>query len=348
MSTKERSLFKQAKILVVDDQPDNVELLATILTIQGYEVQKSSCGIEAIELVKTNPPDMILLDISMPEVNGFEVCRTLKSDRYTQDIPIIFISALQEAQDKTQAFNFGGNDYIAKPFQIEEVIVRVKNQLKISRLQQALKAKNLQLEHQNRQLQAAEERLLLLNQKLNQLATLDGLTQIANRYRFDEFLNREWQRGKREQFPLSLILCDIDYFKLYNDRFGHQEGDICLTKVAQTISKTVQRPADLVARYGGEEFAIILPQTPAKSALQVAEKIRLQVKSLVISHPDSLVSDYVTLSLGVSCVIPNSQYQKQQLLLEADRALYQAKKTGRDRSMLKSLDLVNGFFSCKL
>lgn len=169
-------------------------------------------------------------------------------------------------------------------------------------------------------------------------AKLDGLTQIANRRIFDEFLTREWQRGQREKHTLSLILCDIDYFKLYNDSLGHQSGDLCLKKVAQTILNTVNRPADLVARYGGEEFAVILPQTPAKNALQVAETIRLQVKQLYLSHPESLVSDYISLSLGVTSIVPQPKYTKKQLLITADKALYQAKKQGRDRAVLATID----------
>jgi diguanylate cyclase (GGDEF)-like protein len=342
MSKLKRSLSHRAKILIVDDRPDDIILLSAILTSQGYEVMMSDRGKLAIEVVKTNLPDIILLDINMPEMDGFEVCRILKSDRSTRDIPIIFISALDEVNHKTRAFNFGGNDYITKPFQVEEVLVRVKNQLKIYRLQTELKAKNIRLEEHNRELQAAENQLLILNQKLNKLATLDSLTQIANRRCFDEFLIREWRRGIREKFTLSLIFCDVDYFKLYNDRFGHQAGDICLKEIAQAISKTAKRPADLVARYGGEEFAIILPQTPANNALLLAEKIRLEVKKLNLINPESSISNVVSLSLGVTAVVPSSQYKTKQLLVTADKALYQAKKQGRDRAILKLLDSEKG------
>lgn len=338
MSQGKQAMSNRAKILIVDDRPDNVELLGAILTSQGYEVKENYSGKLAIETVKTDPPDLILLDISMPEMDGFQVCQILKSDRATQDIPIIFLSALKAVENKTQAFNFGGNDYITKPFQMEEVLARVENQLKTYRLQTELKAKNIRLEREKSKLQATEDRLLRLNQKLNELAILDSLTQTANRHRFDEFLTREWQRGRREKFPLSIILCDIDYFKLYNDRFGHQAGDTCLKQVAKAISKAVKRPADLVARYGGEEFAVILPQTPAKNALYVAQIIRLQIKSLGIPHPDSLANDYISLSLGVASVVPSAKYSIEQLLVTADKALYQAKEQGRDRAILKLLD----------
>jgi len=333
-----RMVFSQAKILVVEDQPDNLEFLSIMLSNQGYKVAQSDRGLSAIEMVKVDPPDLILLDISMPEMDGFEVCQILREDPRAQDIPIIFISALNEVEDKTKAFNFGGNDYVTKPFDIEEVLVRIENQLKNYYLQIELKAKTQRLEKENRELLAAEKKLSVLNQKLNQLASLDSLTKIANRHRFDEFLVREWQRGKRENFSLSLILSDIDHFKLYNDHFGHQAGDTCLTNVALAISKTVNRPADLVARYGGEEFAIILPRTPAKNALQLAQKIRLAVAQLKLPHPQSLTSNAVSLSLGVSSVIPSSQHTIKQLLVTADKALYQAKNQGRNQAILKLLD----------
>ncbi|MGD1920587.1 MAG: diguanylate cyclase domain-containing protein [Pleurocapsa sp.] len=326
-----------ARILIVDDKPDNLELLSTVLTVQGYQTKTCERGKSAIELAKTDVPNLILLDISMPEMDGFSVCEILKKDFITKDIPIIFISALKDVRDKTLAFQIGGSDYITKPFQVDEVIARVKNQLNIHYLQAELRAKNKQLETEIKHRQAAENELLRLNRKLNKLATVDRLTGIANRHYLDEFLIKEWQRGKREKFSLALILCDIDYFKQYNDRFGHLEGDVCLQQVAQAIVKAVNRPADLVARYGGEEFAIVLPQTSAENAILVAEKIRLQIQDLRIPHPDSLVRDDVSLSLGVTAVIPGSKYTKKQLLITADKALYQAKKQGRNCAILSPM-----------
>ena len=329
---------EKAKILIVDDRPDNLELLSVICSFQGYEVTKSDRGKSAIELAKRERPHLILLDISMPEMDGYTVCQILKSDSATKDIPIIFISVLKEIENKTQAFKFGGNDYITKPFQIEDVLLRVETQLKFYQVQTELKEKNQQLAREIQDRQTAETKLLKLNHKLSKLATLDSLTNIANRHYFDEMLNKEWQRGRIESSPLGLILCDIDHFKLYNDCLGHQAGDICLKQVAQAISETVRHSGDLAARYGGEEFAIILPQTTPENALIVAENIRLQIKELNIPHPHSTVSDRVSLSLGVSCVIPNPATTKQQLLVAADKALYQAKNAGRDRAILNSID----------
>lgn len=331
----ERAPGKGEKILVVDDQLDNLNLLSTILNLQGYEVEVFDRGESALETVQARPPDVILLDICMPGIDGFEVCRRIKDNPNTKDIPIIFVSSLDEAKDKSQAFKSGGNDYITKPFQVEEVIIRVENQLQISRLKAELKAKNARLEQELARYQIVEEELLQLNQELIKLAAIDSLTQIANRHTFEEALTREWRRGQREGQALSLIICDIDYFKLYNDTFGHQAGDICLQKVAQTILNTVKRPADLVARYGGEEFVVILPQTPANNALKVAEKIRKRIEQLSLPHPQSLISDRVSISLGVTSIIPQPIYTKNQLLVTADKALYKAKKQGRNCAVLE-------------
>jgi diguanylate cyclase (GGDEF)-like protein len=169
------------------------------------------------------------------------------------------------------------------------------------------------------------------NQELQRLAVLDGLTQLANRRCFDEYLNSEWQRLAREQAPLSLILGDIDFFKPYNDTYGHQAGDECLRAVASAIQRTVKRSADLVARYGGEEFAIILPNTMAEGAIQVAEKIRAEVKALAIAHVNSPTSQQITVSLGIASVIPTPESSPATLIAAADTALYQAKAAGRDR-----------------
>jgi len=177
----------------------------------------------------------------------------------------------------------------------------------------------------------AEEALQQANMELHRLASIDGLTQIANRRRFDEVLKLEWRRLQREKLPLSLIMIDIDYFKIYNDTYGHQQGDNCLQSVARSISQQSKRPADLVARYGGEEFVVILPNTDIEGATHLAEQIRKQVQLLNIPHKNSPVTPIVTISLGVSTVVPVPDYSPEQLLAGADQCLYQAKKAGRNR-----------------
>lgn len=337
MTVQEESL-ELGKILVVDNCPNRVELLTVVLTLQGYIVEQVAKKNAVITSVMAESPDVILLDMSQPEIDSLEVCQKLKADLRTQDIPIIFISTFNETSYKLQAFKYGASDYITKPFQIEEVIARINNHLQINRLKAELKAKNAHLERELLKRKLAEKKLLNLNQQLGKLAAVDALTQVANRRIFDEVFSREWYRGQRDKHYLALILADIDYFKLYNDYLGHQSGDSCLRQVAQAIKKAVRRPADLVARYGGEEFAVILPQTSGHNALQVAEKIRFQIRDLALPHPASVVSEYVSLSLGVAALIPQPKYAKQQLLSTADLALYQAKKQDRDRSILLILD----------
>lgn len=338
MQSEDQSLAEKEKVLVIDDSSDNLELLSYILTFKGYEVVTSDRGQKALEIARTNPPDIILLDIGMPEMDGYEICQRLRSGENTKDIPIIFVSAWNQGNNKTRAFRYGGNDYITKPYQMEEVIARVDNQLQIQRLKTELENKNQRLSQELLRQKNQERQLLKINQKLGKLVNIDSLTQLANRHRFDEFLTREWYRRRRDNSSLSLIICDIDYFKLYNDRFGHMAGDECLKQVAEVISQGVKRPADLAARYGGEEFAIILPQTPAQNALKVAERIRLNISQLQIPHPLSLIDDYVSLSLGVSCIEPDSKATEQQLLSAADEALYEAKKQGRTRAVLKVVE----------
>jgi diguanylate cyclase (GGDEF)-like protein len=277
-------------------------------------------------------PDLVLLDINMPNINGFEVCQKLKSGDRTRDIPIIFVSARDEVLDKVQAFSLGGVDYITKPFQIAEVLARVENQLTLRRLQQQLQAQNEQLKQEIDHRVVAETLLQEANKKLEQLVNLDGLTQLANRRCFDEYLEQEWQRLGREQLPLSLIMCDIDFFKNYNDTYGHVTGDDCLRKVSGVIKQSVRRPADLAARYGGEEFVLVLPNTDIEGAVSIAESIRHQLSDLAIPHEDSPVSQFVTLSLGVTCLTPKIDSNPSVLLTAADYALYRAKELGRDQT----------------
>ena len=332
----------QGNILVIDDRPENLRLLSVMLTRKGYTVRKAINGDLGIRAACALAPDIILLDINMPNIDGYEVCKKLKTNEQTKQVPIIFVSALDQTLDKVKAFDYGASDYITKPFQIGEVSARIENQLSISRLQAKLEAKNRELERINFQLQkeidyrsAAENELAKINQKLQTLATIDSLTQLANRYHFENFLAQEWKRMRRERCPIGVILCDIDYFKFYNDNYGHQAGDICLQKVAKGISSQIRRPADLVARYGGEEFVIILPNTVAQGALKVANNIRQAVESLNLGHSYSLISNVVTISLGVTSTVPNHKSTTSQLLAIADQALYKAKKRGRNQAFLQ-------------
>jgi diguanylate cyclase (GGDEF)-like protein len=316
------SLFNGV-ILIVDDNPTNLSVLSIALKAAGYKIRVAMDGESAIEQVKEDAPELILLDVQMPGIDGFETCLRLKADQATQDIPIIFITASTDLDNKVKGLSVGAVDYITKPFQQKEVLARVRV--------------HLELRYLTRKVQEQAIALQQANQELHRLANLDGLTEVANRRRFDEYFDQEWRRAGREQMPISLILCDIDYFKNYNDHYGHQAGDACLRRVAKTIGETLHRPTDLVARYGGEEFAIILPNTTEEGAMYIAELLQSQIKKLKILHAQSHVSSYLTLSLGISSQIPNPSQENHILVAATDKALYLAKSEGRNTFRLQML-----------
>jgi diguanylate cyclase (GGDEF)-like protein len=312
-------------ILVVDDNPTNLSVLSQALKAAGHKVRVAVDGESAIEQLEENLPDLILLDLQMPGIDGFETCARLKANLATQDIPIIFITASADIENKVRGLSVGAVDYITKPFQHEEVLARVRVHLTLRFLTRKVQEQAIVLER---------------------LANLDGLTQVANRRRFDEYFEKEWQRLAREQAPLSLILCDIDYFKCYNDHYGHQTGDTCLKQVAQTIEQSVKRPADLVARYGGEEFVVILPNTPVEGAAHVAERFQSEIRQLEILHAQSEVSPFITLSMGISGQVPTHAVEPKSLIVAADRALYAAKAQGRNTYCVEVLRGTESYY-CK-
>lgn len=449
---------------MVDDLPANLRTLSHLLKNQGYQVTSVADGEIALEVIQSELPDLILLDVMLPVIDGYKVCRILKTNSKTSHIPVIFLSGLDSEYDKLQAFKVGAIDYITKPFFVEEVIARIETQLNCFQKQRELEKI---IEEQVKERLLAEEKLnqsrallssvlnssadgvaafqsirdstgqiidfrwlvvnpvaammvgktsdSLLNQplyeyhpgyvfdglfdlflqvvescivlekehycdsgqfqewfhivavklgdgfamtfrditerknmeialkkanrELKHQANVDSLTQIANRRYFDEYLAQEWARCAREQQELAVILCDVDHFKAYNDTYGHQAGDECLIKVAQGMKFIIKRPGDLVFRYGGEEFAFILPNTDKEGALALAESIRQKIKLLKIAHDRSTVSNYVTLSLGVACIIPHPSSSPESLIANADLALYEAKSSGRDRVAFAAIEI---------
>ena len=468
-------------ILIVDDLPTNLKVLRGILGQTDYQLTFVSSGEQALERVKLAHPDLILLDLMMPDMDGLEVCQRLKQNSEYADIPIIFLTASHELEHLVEAFKLGAVDYVTKPFRTPELLSRIHTHLTLQRLQKkshwqtaqekmmrqiiesihssldlpailanavaeiqafwavervfvcrrtssttcdvvassddsvavrillpsetresigqlALEQVNqldgrdlawlqfwqaqgelrLPLWSQDRlwgylmlqystqaifsreneqflklmvkQLQIAIERTELYgqlkttqtqllntidqleaaNHKLEQIAKYDSLTQLANRRYLDSYLEREWQRACREHQPLSAILIDIDYFKLYNDTYGHLQGDNCLKQVGQLLLHDAKRPADLVARYGGEEFVVVLPNTKKSGAIVVAQQIQTAVNQAQIPHVTHQFSDHVTISLGVATLLPDQNQSPTQLLTLADKALYQAKQTGRN------------------
>jgi diguanylate cyclase (GGDEF)-like protein len=323
---------------VVDDTPENIAVLFELLSQQQFELFVAQSGEAAIYSALTEHPDLILLDIMMPDgLDGFNTCQQLKQHQITCEIPIIFMSALSEIEDKVRGFEYGAVDYITKPFHQAEVLARINTHLSLRLLQSELKQQNQQLQEEIEKRKKIAQELAVANQNLQRLVMLDGLTLIANRRRFDEYLQLTWRQMMRDQQPLSLLFCDIDYFKNYNDSYGHQAGDECLKQIAQTLAQAGQRPSDLAARYGGEEFSLILPATELTGAKNVAQRLQNQIAALAIPHQASHVADRVTLSMGLVCQIPCANSNIPQFLRHADQALYQAKTHGRNQLIAKEL-----------
>ena len=291
-------------ILVVDDVPTNVQILAEAL--HGlYRIKVASNGNDALDIAQREPhPDLILLDVMMPDMDGFEVCRRLKADLRTQKIPVIFATAMSSMADEERGLNLGAVDYITKPFVIPIAKARIRNHIRLK--QQA--------------------------DRLEALSLLDALTDIPNRRRYDESLASEWARAKRDRTPLSLIMIDIDHFKEYNDYYGHGAGDVCLQRVATELAEGVVRPGDVVARYGGEEFVVILPDTDKDSAGQIAERLRERIEKLNLAHAYSETKSVITISAGVATQTELGECLSSRMLHDsADKALYMAKAGGRNR-----------------
>ncbi|HEY9848964.1 MAG TPA: diguanylate cyclase [Leptolyngbyaceae cyanobacterium] len=479
-------------ILIIDDSQFILEFMFHFLSMCGFKVLVSTNGESAIYQAEYAQPDLIILDVVMPKINGFEICSRLKKNEATKNIPVIFMTALSEPKDQVKGFQLGAVDYITKPIQQEELLARVTTHLTVQNLQKQLREQNWRLQQQmarERLVTTMQERIrqslnleeilnttvkevrqflqtdrviiyqfqsdnigvvavesvgvgwksiakqtilepclkekslefyktgntraisdiyqhdlpqchidllaefevrsnlivpirqgeklwgLLIahhcskprywqqveidllkqlvtqvgiaiqqaqlyeelkeaNEKLNRLASLDSLTQLANRRRFNTYLNEQWECLVQKKLPLSLILCDIDFFKLYNDTYGHLAGDFCLQQVAEAIQKAVNCPAALVARYGGEELSVILPNAKTEDAFFIAEQIREAVKVLKIAHARSPIDRYLTLSLGVASIVPSPGFVPEQLIAVADRALYRAKEEGRDRVLI--------------
>lgn len=300
-------------ILVVDDDKFTRLQIRQRLQKEGYRVEEFANGEQCLAAYTRLHPEIILLDGMMPVMDGFTCCSRLRSLPGGERIPVLIITGLDDEASVNWAFEAGATDYITKPIHWPVLRQRVRRLIQELQLSQ-------QLEQANKELQ--------------RLAFLDSLTQLANRRRFDTYLSQEWKRMTRDKTPLSLILCDIDFFKAYNDTYGHQAGDHCLQQVARAISLAVKRPADLVARYGGEEFIVVLPNTEGEGALQVANEIQTNLRASEIIHPNSQASQYVTLSFGVASAIPSQDASPEMLIAAADKALYQAKSEGHNRVIL--------------
>ncbi|HRP98322.1 MAG TPA: diguanylate cyclase [Rhodocyclaceae bacterium] len=311
------------KALVIEDTVTSATLICQLLEKMGLETVHAADGESGIAAFEHERPDLVLLDIIMPGMDGFEVARSVRElEKGREWTPIIFLSARASDQDLARAIHAGGDDYLVKP--VSELVLRAKVHAmqRIAQMRHSLIVLTRKLDEANRE--------------LTRLSAVDGLTGIANRRCFDDTLRREWRRAARRGAPLSLLLADIDHFKEYNDRYGHQRGDDCLKAVARELAARLNRPSDLVARYGGEEFAVILPETDADGAWRVAEALRRAIQASEIAHEGSSTESLVTISIGVAATVPAGADSTGMaaLLRRADEALYEAKRGGRNRVVL--------------
>ena len=294
--------FKKPTILVVDDMTTTLLLLHDLLK-DTYEVKIAKSGTKALEILESpNDIDLILLDVEMPDINGYEVCKILKNNEQTKNIPIIFITGRTSQEDEEYGLNLGAIDYITKPFNKAIVKLRIKNYLDLK----------------------------IKNDMLEKLSMYDGLTNIRNRRFFDETFEKTFSEIKRDKKSLAVLMIDIDFFKPYNDNYGHGQGDETLRKVAKALEKTIKRASDFVARYGGEEFVILLKDINKDGVEAVANNLLNAVRELKITHEFSKIENYVTVSIGVSYYNSNSDVTKLELLLKADETLYNVKNSGRN------------------
>ena len=293
---------KKATILVIDDDRIAIDLImetfnaaATVLTALNRE--------NGLEIAVNEQPDLILLDTMMGDVNGEGICSQFKSMPETENIPIIVLSSRHQIEDELDALDQGAIDFIAKPVETSILKARVANHLFQKRDRDQLKL----------------------------MSSIDVVTEVANRRRFDEYLNLEWRRAIRGKYPISLLMIDIDYFKSYNDTYGHLKGDECLNAVASEIKQHLRRPSDMVARYGGEEFAVILPDTASYSAFSLAKRIWSGIGNLNIEHRGSTRVGYLTISIGIATTIPDDTQSISQFIEISDKNLYKSKSEGRNR-----------------
>ena len=323
--------MKKSCILIVDDRPENLLTLEQVLESLDLDIIRAESGHQALERTLDHEFALILLDVQMPVMDGYETATLLRGNKKTKNIPIIFVTAARkEDANVFRGYGSGAVDYLFKPLEADVLKSKVKIFLELNNQRLLLEEKTRELDAKVAELEALKHELEDSNEKLRLLSSLDGLTDLPNRRFFDETLVREWQRGRRRQKPLTLLIADIDHFKAYNDAYGHVIGDDCLKEVATGLDKSILREVDTVARYGGEEFAAILPETDEQGGILIAERMLKIIEDLGITHEESPTAGYVTVSIGISTIIPHDGSNATLLIQAADRALYKAKDSGRN------------------
>ena len=314
-----------AMVLLVDDQAMIGEAVRRGLAHEeNIDFHFCADPHQAIAQAIRIKPTVILQDLVMPGLDGLTLVREYRNHPATANIPIIVLSTKEDPLIKSAAFAAGANDYLVKLPDNIELVARIRYH---SRSYMTL----LQRDAAYRALRVSQQQLLDTNLVLQRLMNSDGLTGLSNRRHFDEYLELEWRRAMRDQTQLSLLMIDVDFFKTYNDSFGHVEGDEALRKVADTIRDASSRPSDLPARYGGEEFALVLPNTSPGGARLVAEKLRMAVAALNIPHNAPTEGSCLTVSIGLSTMVPQQGSSCRQVIMAADKGLYTAKHNGRNQ-----------------
>jgi diguanylate cyclase (GGDEF)-like protein len=304
-----RTPDRKQTILIVDDEPTNIKVMSEVVPA-GNTILFATNGQEALRIANSKTPDLILLDIGMPGMDGYETCVRLKADARTRGIPVVFVTIMNEVEDETKGLELGAIDYIRKPFSPAIVRARVKNHLELKKRRDMLE----------------------------NLSSIDGLTGIPNRSRFEEIVDLEWRRALRRDAWLSLILMDIDQFSSFNRKYGNVAGDDCLKMVARVLTKTFRRAADFVARYGEDVFAALLPETDAPAAERMGETLRARIADLRIEHPTSDTADCISMSVGMVSLVPMVDSSHIVLTETAEKTLRKAKQAGGSQTMSTVLE----------
>ena len=315
----------KAKVLVVEDSKAQREFVTTELVRRGYQVQEATGGLAALALIRTAPPDVVLLDLMLDDMDGYSVCRWLRLGEATRDVVIIMLTVKAEVKERVEGLHVGADDYLPKPFDMDELEARIFAGLRTRNARRELRERNTELEG--------------LLSRTERLAMSDALTGVFNRRRFADVLRHEWASARRYKHPLSLLLFDVDHFKEVNDDGGHAAGDETLKHIAEIISSSI-REVDLCARYGGDEFVLLLPHTPLANATVVAERVRSKLARARVTWAGAAAS--VSLSVGIASNEDAAQEKPEDLVEAADRALYEAKRAGRDRVIVARVGTQQG------
>lgn len=318
-------------LLLVDDRPENLLTLESLLDHPDFNIIKAASGSQALEKMLENDIALVLLDVFMPDMDGYETAELMRSNKRTKHIPIIFVTAEQAERDHIfKGYDAGAVDYLMKPIAPRVLQSKVSIFLEIHRQKLELEEKTRELNGKVVELEELQQQLEEKNKQLKVISNVDALTGIYNRRYFNEIIEREWSRSKRNHSILSLILMDIDHFKAYNDTYGHSAGDTALKAVANAISRPVKRKIDTIARYGGEEFVAVLPETGKEGALALGKRMMDSVRTMKLEHKGYPEKGYLTISMGIYSVVPDDNISYINIINSADNALYAAKADGRD------------------